>query len=288
MQLVLNILISAAAVALVSTGVNIVMLATRRIPVMLATTMTAVAYVYYGLSRSGCALWLGFGFALITGVTFGLLLDAFERLALVRREQGAAWLSIVFGLGLFVVVQSMTSLLWGEAGKTFLLERLVYDVWSARMTNVHLIIIGCAMLTLTTAVRLLNGTPWGLHLRALRSNPSLCEIMGVPIFRSRANGIALGTLLAGMGVQLFVLDVGLVPSSGFSLFLAGLTAAIIGGGGTVGGAIAGAILIATVRNLTAYGLGIAWMETSTYMILIIMLILRPLGLKGGSLKKVEV
>lgn len=265
-----------------------VMLATKRIPVMLAAVMTLAAYVFHDLFSLGWSMWVAGAFALAVAVILGLLLDTFERFVLERHENVQSWLSIAFGLGLFTIAQSVVVLIWKQAGRTFLMERRVLDVLEARITDVHVITISGAVLALFAVTLLLNSTQIGLQLRALRSNPPLCEIMGMNILRTRAIGITSGVLLAGMGVFFFVLDVGLTPSSGFNLFLAGLTAAIVGGVGSVSGAIAGAIFIALVRNLTAYHMGVGWMETTTYAVLILVLIVRPLGFSGRRLKKIEI
>ena len=63
---------------------------------------------------------------------------------------------------------------------------------------------------------------------------------------------------------------------------------IIGGVDSIWGIVAGAFMLATVQNLTAYYIDTKWMDAITYAILIVFLLLRPYGVSGAKNRKVEV
>lgn len=288
MQIALNILITASALALIAMGINLAMMVTRQIPVSLAAVTTVASYSFFDLFQQGINIWLSGACTLFIAAFLGVLFDFFEQWILGSREESRGWRSVAVGLGLFTIIQAFSGLVWGEAGQSFTIDREVFEIAGARLTTVHVSTISGALVALAITVWFIYFTHYGLQIRALRSNPTLCEVFGINISQLRGISLMMAAMLSSLGIQFLVLDTGLTLSSGFNFFLAGLTASILGGAGTVAGAIFGALLITVVRNVTAYTMGVIWMEPISFIILIAVLIARPLGLIGYRLRKIEI
>jgi branched-chain amino acid transport system permease protein len=134
----------------------------------------------------------------------------------------------------------------------------------------------------------LQFTPVGKSIRAVSSNPQLCNIYGINSNRIILIAFGIGSALAAVAGILSAMDTNMTPTFGFNLLLYGLVAMIIGGVGSTRGLVAGALLVATAQHLAAYYIDTKWMDAVTYIILILFLIWKPLGFSGVRLRKVEI
>ena len=125
-------------------------------------------------------------------------------------------------------------------------------------------------------------------MRAIAVNPELSQVFGIPKKRIILYAFGLGSLYAGLGGILVGFDTGITPTFGFNLLLYAIVVMIMGGVDSIWGIVAGAFILATVQNLTAYYIDTKWMDAITYTILIIFLIIRPYGVSGIKNKSVEV
>jgi len=91
---------------------------------------------------------------------------------------------------------------------------------------------------------------------------------------------ALGSALGAMSGILIGLEVNVTPTMGFALVLKAFAAAVIGGVGSVPGALLGAFLIGAVENVGAWFTGGLWKESMAYTVLLLVLLLKPGGLLG--------
>lgn len=145
-----------------------------------------------------------------------------------------------------------------------------------------------ALMVLGFTLYLWYKTKFGLAIRAISDNPELSQVFGIPKDRIILYAFGLGSLYAGLGGILVGLDTGITPTFGFNLLLYAIVVMIIGGVDSIWGIVAGALILATVQNLTAYYINTKWMDAITYAILIVFLIIRPYGVSGVKNKKVEI
>jgi len=134
----------------------------------------------------------------------------------------------------------------------------------------------------------LKFTYWGKSIRAVSSNPVLCNIYGISQDKITNLAFIIGSILASLAGILSALDTDMTPTFGFNLLLYGVVAMIIGGVGSMRGLFAGALLISFAQQMAGYFIDIKWMDAITYVVLILFLIWRPLGFSGLQIKKMEV
>lgn len=287
MQLAINIVISACLFGLTATGISLIQSTTRQIPFALAATMNVAAYVCHGMQSIGCPFLAAALFAVAIGILFGCAFDWSIMRPLGAGTQ-AAWMAIAISLGAYICVQAVLAIFFGEAGRVFPVSHESHDIGGARATTAQIILTATCVLAISGLLVFLGFTRFGRAIRGLASNADLCAVLGIntPLVRSAA--VAMGVTLTGIATILTAADAGLVSSTGFTLFLAGVTAAILGGVGNAWGVAAGALLLASARHLVAYYGDPKWMDVASFLILIGFLIWKPLGFSGRRLKKVEI
>jgi len=146
------------------------------------------------------------------------------------------------------------------------------------------------LVTILTAVVLVVGlhlmltrTDLGIAMRATASNESLAELSGVPAYAIRQYTWLIASALAGItGVMLLTRE-SASPVVGFDQILFILAAAILGGAGSIYGAVAGAVVIGLSRELMA-GLGVPVLSdipvSVAFIVLVVILLIRPEGIAG--------
>ena len=197
---------------------------------------------------------------------------------------------LILSLGVYIVSQNLVSLFFGDDIKSLNKGevKVGHEFIGAYVTDIQLVTMGVAIGVLGFTLYLWHKTRFGLAMRAIAVNPELSQVFGIPKERIILYAFGLGSLYAGIGGILVGFDTGITPTFGFNLLLYAIVVMIIGGVDSIWGIVAGAFILATVQNLTAYYIDTKWMDAITYTILIVFLIIRPYGISGIKNKSVEV
>lgn len=197
---------------------------------------------------------------------------------------------LIASIGLYVVLQNCISLFFGDDTKIINTAEVTIGhlIFGAYITTIQIITIFVSVTLFVSVALFLHLTTMGKSIRAVSSNPELCNIFGISSNKIILIAFVIGSALAATAGILSAMDTNLTPTFGFNLLLYGIVAMIIGGVGSTKGLIAGALLVATAQHLSAYYIDTKWMDAVTYIILILFLIWKPLGFSGKRLKKVEV
>jgi branched-chain amino acid transport system permease protein len=153
-------------------------------------------------------------------------------------------------------------------------------------STVHFSFSQLAIILLTAIIGLLlhktvQRTRFGRDLRACAADPTMAGLLGVPVNGVIARAFALSTALAGVGGLVSVVYYGQTDHSiGLALGFKALTGAILGGIGTLTGAMAGAMLVGLVEILFAAFISNEMRDLAVFVLLVGVLILRPTGLFG--------
>jgi branched-chain amino acid transport system permease protein len=127
---------------------------------------------------------------------------------------------------------------------------------------------------------LLASTETGRSMRAISENPTLARVVGVDVdFVTRVTWIVGGGLACAAGVMVGIL-VQIRPYMGFDLLLPFFAAAILGGIGSVRGALAGGLVVGLGESVAVQTVGAEWRGAVAFLLLIFVLIVRPTGIFG--------
>jgi branched-chain amino acid transport system permease protein len=183
-----------------------------------------------------------------------------------------------------VAMENSVSMVFGDELKTLsdLPVGKGIGIGSALITPIQVLTILSSAVALVGLGILLNYTRLGVSLRAVADDPDLAAAVGLEPVRLTGYSFAIGSALAAIAAILSALDTGLTPSMGFNALLLAVVAVVIGGIGSIQGALVGGLAIGMVRNLTAAIIPIAWIDAVVFLFLILFLVLRPHGIMGDA------
>ena len=166
-----------------------------------------------------------------------------------------------------------------------------FTIGGVKVSLVRIIIIVSAFALMFVLWFLVNRTRTGKAMRATSFDREAAAMMGIDIDKVIVFTFVLGSALAGAAGVLFALRVPTQVSLGFILGLKGFTAAVIGGIGSIPGAMAGGLILGFAESYTAGywpgSAGTRWTDLVIFVILITFMIFRPQGLFGrADIKKV--
>jgi branched-chain amino acid transport system permease protein len=221
------------------------------------------------------------GAAVLTGV-LALALDAlvFKRL----RVRGAAVTAVMASFGVSMALRALIEVLFTSRPRYYSgeLEIAVPLGAGLRATPDQLAALGLAVIVGIGVTLLLSRTDLGRRMRAVAENPSLAAVVGIDVAQVvRATWLIGAALAAVSGVALGVL-VQVRPSMGAELLLPLFAAAILGGIGSVPGALLGALVVGLAEAATVRYVGAEWRAAVSFVLLVGVLLLRPTGLFGRA------
>ena len=156
------------------------------------------------------------------------------------------------------------------------------DIGNVRVPMLRLITIGAAFVLMVVLWFLVNRTRTGKAMRATSFDREAAAMMGIDIDRVIVFTFVLGSALAGAAGVLFALRVPTQVSIGFVAGLKGFTAAVIGGIGSIPGAMAGGLLLGFAESYAQGYISTKWSDLIVFSILIAFMIFRPQGLLGRA------
>ena len=156
------------------------------------------------------------------------------------------------------------------------------DVGSVRISLLRIITIVSAVVLMGVLWFLVNRTRMGKAMRATSFDREAATMMGIDIDRVIVFTFVLGSALAGAAGVLFALRVPTQVSIGFVVGLKGFTAAVIGGIGSIPGAMAGGLLLGFLEAYAQGYISTKWSDLIVFTVLIAFMIFRPQGLLGRA------
>lgn len=137
-----------------------------------------------------------------------------------------------------------------------------------------------AALTLITLYWLMSRSKLGRSIRATIQNRSAAQLVGVDVERVTAITFAIGVATAGVGGSLLTLLTTFYPASHLLWISRLLAIIVLGGMGSLPGAVVGALILGGAESIAAVTISLSWSPIVFYILLLIILLLRPQGLLG--------
>ena len=213
----------------------------------------------------------------------GVLIERFAYRPLRRAPRLAP---LVTAIGVSFILETGMQLWQGADSKNYpsLFNQVTYTVGTVSISNIQLIVIGSSLALMVALLVLVQRTRIGRAMRAAAQDPEAATMMGVDINRVIMVTFLIGSALAGAaGVVWGISQNSIDYHMGFIAGLKAFTAAVLGGIGNIRGAMLGGLLIGVVEQFvetSGSGAGLPWSETVVFLILVLVLVVRPTGLLG--------
>lgn len=290
MQIIVNILITTSITMLIAVGFSLIFALTHFFHFAHGVIFTICAYFAFLFK-----VWLDIPFFLSVplAVLFSSLLGCLTEVLIyrpLRRRNGSSLMLLIASLGIYIVLQNMISMIFGDDTK-ILRSGVVKEgisVFGARITLIQILTI-CVSSALVIAVTvLLRRTKMGKVIRAVANDPQLASVSGIESNKVILWTFAMGSALAGVAGVFVALDIGMIPTMGMNALMMSIVAVIIGGIRSIPGVILGALLLNTAQHLGVWTIGSQWQDTTAFFILLVFLLLRPQGFLGKKPKKATI
>ena len=288
-QLLLNGFANGCLYCLVALGFAFIYNTTRIFHSAHGAVCTVCAYVCYLLFvRLELGLPVAAGGALLAAGAVGALLELLVYGPLYRRRASLT-VSMLSSIGIYVVLVNLVAMIFGNEPKSLRSGvSVTYKVGSVVLTQMQAIQVLVTALVVPVVFVLLHRTRYGRMIRAARDNARLVTVLGVNLSALRILVFVAGSIVAGVSAVLVAVDVGMDPYGGMTTFLNGAIAVVVGGLGTFGGAIIGAMLLGLLQGAAAWKLSGQWTDALTLGVLILFMLFRPEGLLGRRRRVEEI
>jgi len=206
---------------------------------------------------------------------------AIERLLIRRAVSATHWDVLIITLGLSLILRSLAGLLWTHDEfpfPSFFGTRPV-ALGPVRVAPVSLGIIGGSLALMTALAALFRWTRLGRAMRAVAQNQRAARLMGISVERVYATSWVLAAVVGAVAGVLVAPVVFLSSKMGL-IVINGFTAAVVGGFGSMPGAVAGGMLLGVIENLAPLYLPSGIRYSVPFLVLIAILVVRPGGLLG--------
>jgi branched-subunit amino acid ABC-type transport system permease component len=300
-QLVVNSFVASAELGMIAIGLTMTFALLKFANFAHTDTGVLGAYLAFVLSVG----WrLNFAASLlIAAAAMGLVGIVIDRSVFRLMRDRRDVTPMVTSLGLSLAIRSAVQAVWGPQPVSYNFPiRPGYGFLGARITSSQLGILVVVVVAMIAFHVLLHYTRVGKALRATAANPELAQASGIDIERSITLVWFIGTAFASVGLTLVAWDTQLDPYLGFNLIIPIFCVVLIGGVGSVYGAMLGALIVGFAENfgiaanlapvVNLFGL-VHWVESAqlrvayqpaiVYALVVVLLLLRPSGLANREL-----
>ncbi|HEX2886596.1 branched-chain amino acid ABC transporter permease [Vineibacter terrae] len=279
LQAALNGLVSGTILALPAIGFT-AMFAVLRYP-NFAVAAFATLGAYGGWMANA---WLGWPVVAALVAAFalaGLVGACIERVALEPLRPAGPLTVAIAAIALNVVIENVLRFSFGNDLRGYDLP-LARDVHVAglRIAPQQIENLVLALAVMAALFGFLAFTRIGKAMRATADNPDLARLKGIEPRRVELLAVLVGAGLCGVGGMLLGLDTSVDPLTGFRVVLSVFAAAVVGGLGSIPGAVAGALVIGLAEELATLVVAPTYKSAVGFVAILLVLTLRPRGLLG--------
>ncbi|MEX8192033.1 branched-chain amino acid ABC transporter permease [Comamonas guangdongensis] len=229
--------------------------------------------------------------AIIACVVAATLNFVIEKVAYRPLRNSPRLAPLITAIGVSILLQTLAMIIWKPNYKAYptMLSSTPYEIGTAVITPTQILVLAVTAIALTTLMYLVNRTKLGRAMRATAENPRVAALMGVKPDMVISATFIIGAVLAAIAGIMYASNYGTAHHTmGFLPGLKAFTAAVFGGIGNLAGAVVGGLLLGLIESigsgyigdLTGGVLGSQYTDIFAFIVLIIILTLRPSGLLG--------
>lgn len=241
--------------------------------------MVGAFVAYFAISKYNLPLLVGVVIAVVVCTILGVVI---ERLAYKPLRQASSLSVLITAIGVSYFLQNSAMLLWGTDTKIFPnVLRGSLNLGGLSIPYLTLITILTCIVIMVVLTLFINKTKTGRAMRACSEDKGAAALMGINVNRIISITFAIGSGLAAIASALLVATYPSVyPTLGSMPGIKAFTAAVFGGIGSIPGAFLGGLVLGVVENLSRAYISTQLSDAIVFMVLIIVLLIKPTGLLG--------
>ncbi len=279
LQIAINLVMLTSIYALIALGLNLIYGMLRIVQFAHGQLFMIGAFIVWVMCANvGLNYYLSL---LITTVIVGLASLVMERF-FYRPLKGSVMPSLLMGIGLLMGLEGAFRL--GFGGREHYIENPLpgtLHFFDVTVPQSRLLIMGVAIACIIVMFLFLKKTKMGQAMRAVAQDTEAASFQGIDVNRVRPLGFAIASGLAGLAGGLMMTITYVTPYIGSPLVIKGLLIIVLGGMGSLTGAVLGALVLGTIDSLALTFIG-EYAALLSYVLVMIILAIRPRGLLGGT------
>jgi branched-chain amino acid transport system permease protein len=283
LQAVVDGVLTGGVYALMAAGLTLIFGVMEIINIAQGAMVVLGAYLSYELSTH-----LGIGLlpGLLITVPAMFVLGVVVEFCFMRRlrESDRIGMSILVTFAVAIVIEGILSAIFGvdyvQLHASYV-DSSVY-VFGFYLPYIYLIGFGLAAALMAGLYWMLYRTKFGRAVRASLQNRTAADLIGINVSRVRTISVGIGVAVTAVGGMLFGATNAFNPSSGYDLISRLLAIVILGGMGSIGGAMGAAILLLVINDVVAVWWSPTWAPMVFFVALVVVLSIRPQGLFGST------
>lgn len=281
-QLIINSIIAGSIYALIAIGFTVIYRTIKFFHFAHGVVYTISAYFAYTLIISlHLNLALSFFLSIVLAAILGIAIDRFVYYPL-RRQNASNLIFLLASFGVFIFLQNLIQLIYGAQILTIRTGPIKegHHFLGAVITDIQILILAVSIALMVLLWLFIQRTKLGKAMRAVSDDAMAANVVGINPERIIRTSFAVGSASAGAAGILISFETNIEPTMGFSAILKGIIASIIGGIGSIPGAVLGGFFLGLAENLGIWKISAGWKDSIAFAILIIFLLIRPWGILG--------
>jgi branched-chain amino acid transport system permease protein len=253
---------------------------------MIGAFVSLIAFMALGIAGVGfmpLALLLVLLIAMLFTAAYGW---AIERVAYRPLRRSFRLAPLISAIGMSIFLQNYVQLLQGARVKTLQPVvhgglRLTGGAFTAEVSYLQLFIVALTVVLMAGFTYVISATPLGRAQRAVEQDATMAALLGVDVDRTISQTFLIGAALAAVAGMMVLLYYGVIDFFiGFEAGIKAFTAAVLGGIGSLPGAMLGGLLIGLIEALWSGYASVEYKDVMVFVVLVLVLIFRPSGLFG--------
>jgi branched-chain amino acid transport system permease protein len=284
-QQLLNGIFIGSIYALFAIGFTLVFGILDRLNLAHPAVFAASAFVGIELvERGGLSLWAALPIVFVFGAVLGLVI---ERLAFrpLKGRADAHFAGLISSIALAGMLIALLQWRYGPDTRRFPAGSFPgtrFEVAGAQVTLVQVVILGVSLALMVGLTYMVTRSRLGRGMRAVAENPTAARVLGVNVDRITAVTFAISSALGAVAGVLFAINVNTAQlGMGSAIELKGLAVIIVGGMGSLPGALIGGLVLGLAEVFAVQYIGSSWRDVIAFGLLFVILLLRPQGLLGA-------
>ncbi|HNQ01785.1 MAG TPA: branched-chain amino acid ABC transporter permease [Syntrophales bacterium] len=207
-----------------------------------------------------------------------------ERTAYRPLRESPRLSAVVSALGASIFLQNAVMLIYGARFQVYpedLIPEASFDLFGLYIPAVRILVLCVSLALMAALYAFIQKTRIGTAIRAAAIDQDAARLMGIDVDRVILLVFLIGPALGGVAGLMVGLQYGQINfTMGWTYGMKAFTAAILGGIGNIPGAMLGGLLLGVIEALGSAYISIAWKDAIAFLVLIVILIVRPTGLLG--------
>lgn len=229
--------------------------------------------------------WAVIAFSMILTAVMGVVIEFIAYRPLRNAPRLSA---LITAIGVSMFLQNLALMIFGADPKVMpkIFPQVVFHVGGLEINSITLITIGLSVLFMILLELFIQKTKQGRAMRAVSENQNAAILMGINVNRTISLTFLIGSALGALGGILYsTAYLNIAPTMGTMPGLKAFVAAVLGGIGSVPGAMLGGFIIGMIETMTKAYISSTWADAIVFLVLIVVLLFKPTGILGKNTRE---